>query len=159
MRSARAFKLESGIALRRPTSQRLRGDAPGEATHDRRRPGAACREGIRLSLINDILDLPKIEAGRMEREPSKFDLPDTIEKSLTLVRERAIRRRISLERSVDERLGTIGADERKVKQVPLNLLSNALKFTPEGGMIVVRSTASDGVAEISVTDAFTLPMR
>ena len=86
-----------------------------------------------LSLINDILDLSKIEAGRMELELSDFDLPGTIENTLTLVRERAVRRGITLGRTVDERLGMIRADERKVKQVLLNLLSNALKFTPEGG--------------------------
>jgi len=105
-----------------------------------------------LSLINDILDLSKIEAGRMELELSDFDLPSTIENTLTLVRERAVRRGITLGRSVDERLGRIRADERKVKQVFLNLLSNALKFTPEGGKIDVRAAVSDGVAEISVTD-------
>jgi signal transduction histidine kinase len=105
-----------------------------------------------LSLINDILDLSKIEAGRMELELSDFDLPSTIENTLILVRERALRRGIELGRTVDERLGTIRADERKVKQVLLNLLSNALKFTPEGGNIDVRATVNDGAAEISVTD-------
>jgi signal transduction histidine kinase len=105
-----------------------------------------------LSLINDILDLSKIEAGRMELELSDFDLPGIIENTLTLVRERAVRRGIALERSVDERLGTIRADERKVKQVLLNLLSNALKFTPEGGKIAVQAALNDGVAKISVTD-------
>jgi signal transduction histidine kinase len=105
-----------------------------------------------LSLINDILDLSKIEAGRMELELSDFDLSNAIENTLTLVRERAVRRGITLGRTVDERLGIIRADERKVKQVLLNLLSNALKFTPEGGRIDVRGTARDGTAEISVTD-------
>jgi GAF domain-containing protein len=105
-----------------------------------------------LSLINDILDLSKIEAGRMELEPSEFDLPGAIENTLILVRERAQRRGITLGRAVDERLGTIRADERKVKQVLLNLLSNALKFTPEGGRIDVRAGVQDGHAQISVTD-------
>ncbi|HEX5863863.1 MAG TPA: ATP-binding protein, partial [Casimicrobiaceae bacterium] len=105
-----------------------------------------------LSLINDILDLSKIEAGRMELEPSDFDLPSAIENTLILVRERAQRRAITLQRTVDERVGTIQADERKVKQVLLNLLSNALKFTPEGGRIDVAAGVRDGVAEISVTD-------
>jgi signal transduction histidine kinase len=105
-----------------------------------------------LSLINDILDLSKIEAGRMELELCDFDLPGAIENTLTLVRERAVRRGIALERSVDVRLGTIRADQRKLKQVLLNLLSNALKFTPEGGKIDVRAAVIDGVAEISVTD-------
>jgi signal transduction histidine kinase len=105
-----------------------------------------------LSLINDILDLSKIEAGRMELEATDFDLPSAVENALTLVRERASRRGIRLEHTVDERLGDIRADERKVKQVLLNLLSNALKFTPEGGRIDVRATVRDGMAEISVTD-------
>jgi signal transduction histidine kinase len=105
-----------------------------------------------LSLINDILDLSKIEAGRMELEPSEFDLPGAIENTLILVRERAQRRAITLERAIDGRLGTIRADERKVKQVLLNLLSNALKFTPEGGRIDVRAKVEDSVAEISVSD-------
>jgi signal transduction histidine kinase len=105
-----------------------------------------------LSLINDILDLSKIEAGRMELEPSDFDLPAAIENALILVRERAQRRAIRLGHDVDERLGKIHGDERKVKQVLLNLLSNALKFTPEGGRIDVRAAAHDGVAEISVSD-------
>ena len=105
-----------------------------------------------LGLINDILDLSKIEAGRMELEPSEFDLPGAIENTLILVRERAQRRGIKLGRTLDERLGTIHADERKVKQVLLNLLSNALKFTPEGGRIDVRAALQDGVAEISVAD-------
>ena len=105
-----------------------------------------------LSLINDILDLSKIEAGRMELELSDFDLPGTIENTLTLVRERAVRRGIELGRNVDERLGVVRADERKVKQVLLNLLSNALKFTPAGGRIDVRAVVRDSTAEISVTD-------
>jgi signal transduction histidine kinase len=105
-----------------------------------------------LSLINDILDLSKIEAGRMELELTDFDLASTIESTLILVRERVQRRGIVLGRTVDERLGIIRADERKVRQVLLNLLSNALKFTPEGGRIDVRGAALDGIAEISVTD-------
>jgi GAF domain-containing protein len=105
-----------------------------------------------LSLINDILDLSKIEAGRMELEVSDFDLPSAIDNALILVRERASRRGITLGHSVDERLGQIRGDERKVKQVLLNLLSNALKFTPEGGRIDVSARVRDEVAEVSVTD-------
>ena len=92
-----------------------------------------------LSLINDILDLSKIEAGRMELALADFDLPGAVENVLILMRERAARRGITLARTVDEGLGTVHADERKVKQVLLNLLSNALKFTPEGGRIDVRA--------------------
>jgi len=105
-----------------------------------------------LSLINDILDLSKIEAGRMELESASFDLPAAIDNTLILVRERAQRRTIDLTRSVDARLGVVVADERKVKQVLLNLLSNALKFTPEGGRIEVSARTHDGVAEVSVHD-------
>jgi len=105
-----------------------------------------------LSLINDILDLSKIEAGRMELEVTDFDLPAAIDNALILVRERANRRGIRLARAIDDRVGMIRGDERKVKQVLLNLLSNALKFTPEGGRIDVRAAMNDGMAEISVTD-------
>jgi two-component system, NtrC family, sensor kinase len=105
-----------------------------------------------LSLINDILDLSKIEAGRMELELTDFHLPQAIDNALILVRERAGRRGITLEHSMDERLGEIRGDERKVKQVLLNLLSNALKFTPEGGRVEVRAGMVDGMAEIAVTD-------
>jgi signal transduction histidine kinase len=105
-----------------------------------------------LSLINDILDLSKIEAGRMELEAADFDLPSAIENALVLVRERAIRRGIRLGSTIDTRLGMIAGDERKVKQVLLNLLSNALKFTPEGGQIDVAARLHDDVAEVSVAD-------
>jgi signal transduction histidine kinase len=105
-----------------------------------------------LSLINDILDLSKIEAGRMELELADFDLPQAIDNALTLIRERAGRRGIALHQSVEEHLGEIRGDERKVKQVLLNLLSNALKFTPEGGRVELLARVVDGMAEISVTD-------
>jgi two-component system, NtrC family, sensor kinase len=105
-----------------------------------------------LSLINDILDLSKIEAGRMELELTDFDLPQAIENALTLVRERAGRRGIALAHTMDERLGEIRGDERKIKQVLLNLLSNAIKFTSEGGKIEVRAALKDGSAEVSVSD-------
>jgi GAF domain-containing protein len=105
-----------------------------------------------LSLINDILDLSKIEAGRMELEVADFSLPAAIDNALILVRERASRRGIALGRAIDDRVGMIRGDERKVKQVLLNLLSNALKFTPEGGRIDVRAAMTEGMAEISVAD-------
>jgi signal transduction histidine kinase len=105
-----------------------------------------------LSLINDILDLSKVEAGRMELELSEFDLPTAIDNALILVRERASRRGIRLGSTVDPRLAMIDGDERKVKQVLLNLLSNALKFTPEGGRIDVGARLDGESAEVSVTD-------
>jgi len=105
-----------------------------------------------LSLINDILDLSKIEAGRMDLELSEFDLPQAIQNALTLVRERALRRGIALHHVIDDQVADIRADERKIKQVLLNLLSNAIKFTPEGGRIEVRAAPADGLVEVSVTD-------
>jgi GAF domain-containing protein len=105
-----------------------------------------------LSLINDILDLSKIEAGRMELELTDFHLPTALDNAIVLVRERAARHGISLHKSFDERLGQIQADERKVRQVVLNLLSNAIKFTPEGGRIEVLAAPKDGLVEVSVSD-------
>ena len=105
-----------------------------------------------LSLINDILDLSKVEAGRLELELGRFHLPTALDNALTLVRERATRHGITLTQTVDERLGDIVADERKVKQILLNLLSNAVKFTPEGGRVGLTATAADGVITIAVSD-------
>jgi PAS domain S-box-containing protein len=105
-----------------------------------------------LSLINDILDLSKIEAGRMELEVTEFHLPIAIDNALTLVRERAARRSIALHTTVDDRLGQVQGDERKIRQVLLNLLSNAIKFTPEGGRIEVGAKPVNGSAEVSVSD-------
>jgi signal transduction histidine kinase len=105
-----------------------------------------------LSLINDILDLSKIEAGRMELEVTTFHLPDAIENALTLIRERASRHGIRLNQVIDERLGDVTGDERKVKQVLVNLLSNAVKFTPEGGQIKVEASLGDSAAIVSVVD-------
>ena len=105
-----------------------------------------------LSLINDILDLSKVEAGRLELELGRFHLPTALDNALTLVRERAIRHGITLTHTVDEGLGDIVADERKVKQILLNLLSNAVKFTPEGGRVGLTATAAESVVTIAVTD-------
>jgi signal transduction histidine kinase len=105
-----------------------------------------------LSLINEILDLSKVEAGRMELELAKFDLPLAIDNARTFVRERAAKHGINLDVTVDERLGDFVGDERKIKQILLNLLSNAVKFTPEGGRIGIEAKQADGSIEISVSD-------
>ena len=105
-----------------------------------------------LSLINEILDLSKVEAGRMELELSTFDLPTALENARTFVRERATKHGINLDVTIDERLGEFVGDERKIKQILLNLLSNAVKFTPEGGRIGITAKQADGGVEISVTD-------
>jgi len=105
-----------------------------------------------LSLINEILDLSKVEAGRMELELSAFDLPLAIDNTRTFVRERAVKHGITLDVDVDERLGEYVGDERKIKQILLNLLSNAVKFTPEGGRISIIANKTENGAEISVSD-------
>jgi len=105
-----------------------------------------------LSLINDILDLSKIEAGRMDLEISTFDLPSALSNAMTLVRERAQRHGIALSLEVDKRLGAFQADERKFKQIVLNLLSNAVKFTPDGGKVDVSAKKCDGKIEVAVRD-------
>jgi len=105
-----------------------------------------------LTLINDILDLSKVEAGRMELMVGDFDLPSAIDNALTLVRERATRHGITLSSEIDPALGTVRADERKLKQILLNLLSNAVKFTPEGGKVrVIARRRGDGL-EVAVAD-------
>ncbi|HUG76054.1 MAG TPA: ATP-binding protein, partial [Burkholderiales bacterium] len=105
-----------------------------------------------LSLINDILDLSKIEAGRMELELSSFHLPTALSNAMTLVRERAQRHGIALGLEVDPRLGELQADERKFKQIVLNLLSNAVKFTPDGGRVEVTARPVESKIEIAVRD-------
>ena len=105
-----------------------------------------------LSLINDILDLSKIEAGRMELDIADFDLRSALENAMTLVKERAQRNGISLSLEVDLSLGMFRGDERKFKQILLNLLSNAVKFTPEGGKVSVAARPAAGVVEFSVSD-------
>ncbi len=105
-----------------------------------------------LSLINDILDLAKVEAGRMELLVEAFDAPSAIESALTLVKERATRHGIRLTLEIDDQLGEFSGDERKFKQVLLNLLSNAVKFTPEGGSVTLNAQATNDGLQVSVRD-------
>jgi signal transduction histidine kinase len=105
-----------------------------------------------LALINDILDLSKVEAGRMELELSTFDLPTAISNAMSLIRERAQRHAIELAVDVDPQIGAIVADERKFKQILLNLLSNAVKFTPDGGRIDVTARRHGSDVVIAVHD-------
>ena len=109
-----------------------------------------------LTLINDVLDLSKIEAGRMELERSCFDLGLLLHDSVTLVRERAQRQGLALSLDVGGGLEEWVADARKIKQVVVNLLSNAVKFTPTGGHVMLRARRVDlnqqVMAEISVID-------
>ena len=112
-----------------------------------------------LSLINDILDLTKVEAGRMELNAHDFPVRAAIHNCCTLIRERALRKRLRLESHVFEDVGSWTADERKFKQVVLNLLSNAVKFTPAGGevRIVVRVEGDTLVVAVSDTGVGVAP--
>ena len=105
-----------------------------------------------LSLINDILDLSKVEAGRMELDLAAFDLPTAIANALAFIRERAQHHGIALGIDIDPQVGSIVADERKLKQILLNLLSNAVKFTPDGGRVDVRARIVGDDVEIAVED-------
>lgn len=109
-----------------------------------------------LSLINDILDLARIEAGKMECELSEFNLANLVERSLVLFREKVSKHGIRLGVEAEREMPPVQGDEMKIKQVIVNLLSNAVKFTPDGGSVTIRTRTLDegGVAyaEIAVAD-------
>ena len=88
-----------------------------------------------LSLINDILDLSKVEAGKLELEPSEVSLNMVMDNSLTMVKEKAMKHGIQLNTDLDGVPKSVQADERKLKQILYNLISNAVKFTPDGGAV------------------------
>ena len=111
-----------------------------------------------LDLINDILDLSKVEAGKMAAAPTEFMLEEVLQGSLTMVREKSLKRGIRLDLDVSRAPATICADKRKFKQILYNLLSNAVKFTPDGGRVslaaaMIAGNNGDGPqVEISVQD-------
>ena len=105
-----------------------------------------------LSLINDILDLSKVEAGRMELALGDVSIADALERGITMHQARASRNAIALDLHVDPDVGLVRADERKIRQVIFNLLSNAVKFTPSGGRVDVSARRHDGLVEIAVAD-------
>ena len=106
-----------------------------------------------LELLNDILDLSKVEAGRMDLQRSIFSVEQTLEYGLSMVRERAVRHDITLLLEVAPEVGLIDADELRIKQVMLNLLSNAVKFTPDGGEVVVRARVEGPELVVTVSDS------
>ncbi|HSH88069.1 MAG TPA: response regulator [Methylophilus sp.] len=93
-----------------------------------------------LSLINDVLDLSKIEAGRMELEGEVIDIQGLLQNSLSIIKEKASAQRIKLQADLSESLDRAWLDARKVKQIVYNLLSNAVKFTPEGGQVTLQAS-------------------
>ena len=105
-----------------------------------------------LNLINDILDLAKVEAGRMELQPSIFPLGGALETALSMVRESAARQGLSLVSEIAPSIGLIEGDERKVKQIIFNLLSNAVKFTPDGGRVTLAARTVGDHVEVAVRD-------
>jgi signal transduction histidine kinase/CheY-like chemotaxis protein len=105
-----------------------------------------------LELITEILDLSKVEAGRMELESAAVSLPQLLEYALAMVRERAARHGIAVSLEIAPEVGVIWADELKLKQVVLNLLSNAVKFTPDGGSVDVRADIAGAEAQVVVRD-------
>ncbi len=104
-----------------------------------------------LELINDILDLSRIEAGRLDLRPEVFDAPDAIEEVLATIRPQALTKSLTLEAAVPAGIA-LRADRLRFKEVLYNLLSNAVKFTREGGRILINARVEDGVGQISVSD-------
>jgi len=105
-----------------------------------------------LSLIDDVLDLSKVEAGQIELRVAPFSLPETLERGLTTVRERALRGDVHIALSLGPGVDTVVGEERRIRQVVFNLLSNAVKFTPAGGAIEVTARRVDGEVRVAVRD-------
>ena len=105
-----------------------------------------------LSLINDVLDLAKIEAGRMELELSQVEIPDILRSAVSMHSEAASKAGIELGVQTEPEEITITADERRVRQVVFNLVSNAVKFTPSGGRVDISALSENGRVEIAVAD-------
>jgi signal transduction histidine kinase len=105
-----------------------------------------------LSLINDVLDLSKVEAGQIELEMQPFSLREALERGVLMVRERATEDGVRVGFTADPEVDVVDGDERRIKQVIFNLLSNAVKFTPAGGEVDVSATRVNGEVRVSVAD-------
>jgi signal transduction histidine kinase len=105
-----------------------------------------------LELLNDILDLSKVEAGQMTLEPSTFVVGSALDYAVAMVRERATLHAITLTVHVADDIGVVEVDELRFKQVVLNLLSNAVKFTPDGGSVSVSAYREGAELNVTVTD-------
>jgi len=105
-----------------------------------------------LDLINDVLDLSKVEAGQVELEVATFSLREALERGVMMVREPATTHGVRLSVELASGVDLVEGDERRLRQVIFNLLSNAVKFTPEGGEVVVATSQVDGEVRVSVTD-------
>jgi signal transduction histidine kinase len=105
-----------------------------------------------LSLINDVLDLSKVEAGQVELEVAPFSLQDALERGVAMVRERATRDEVQVTLAPNSDVDVVAGDERRIRQVIFNLLSNAVKFTPAGGSVDIWATQANGEVSVSVAD-------
>jgi signal transduction histidine kinase len=105
-----------------------------------------------LSLINDVLDLSKVEAGQVELEVASFSVREALERGVVMVREPATKHGVRLSLELAPGVDLVEGDERRLRQVIFNLLSNAVKFTPEGGEVVLATASRDHEVLISVTD-------
>jgi two-component system, NtrC family, sensor kinase len=105
-----------------------------------------------LSLINDVLDLSKVEAGQVELELAPFSLREALERGVVMVRERATKNGVALRLELDPSIDVVDGDERRIRQVVFNLLSNAVKFTPEGGRVDVSTARKNGEVRVSIAD-------
>jgi len=105
-----------------------------------------------LSLIDDVLDLSKVEAGQIDLQVAPFSLPGALERGVVIVRERATKGGVRVSLSFDPRVDTVIGDERRIRQVIFNLLANAVKFTPAGGTVDIATAQGDGDVRVSVSD-------
>jgi len=105
-----------------------------------------------LALINDILDLAKVEAGQVELEVAPFSLRDALEHGIVMVRERALNDDVEVTLSANGDVEVVTGDKRRISQVIFNLLSNAVKFTPARGAVNVCASQVDGEIRVSVGD-------
>jgi signal transduction histidine kinase len=106
-----------------------------------------------LALINDVLDLSKVEAGQVELQVAPFSLQDALERGVSMVREQATTEGVQVTLHRNGGLDVVSGDERRIRQVIFNLLSNAVKFTPEGGQVDVSAARVDGEMRVSVADS------
>jgi signal transduction histidine kinase len=106
-----------------------------------------------LSLINDVLDLSKVEAGQVELQIAPFSLHDALERGISMVREQATTEGVEVSLHTNGGLDVVSGDERRIRQVIFNLLSNAVKFAPAGGHVDVSAARVDGEMRVSVADS------
>ena len=105
-----------------------------------------------LALINDVLDLSKVEAGQVELQVAPFSLQDALERGVSMVREQATQDGVQVVLHANGSLDVVVGDERRIRQVIFNLLSNAVKFAPAGGQVDINATRANGEVTVSVAD-------